>query len=165
MTEAERLAWIDRLEIEAFGQKRPDLAEYQTLYKKVHFRVALWVWGGLPMAGCAGVAAQSFLLFALLFLTLYVGGAMLAYLLSARSVVWRWYFLGHTSLVKLSAIPPLATWKALQSAASGSNDSSIRSLCARTWTDYQTALAALARPVPADAELRKGFSELVPSGF
>jgi hypothetical protein len=165
MTEAERLAWIDRLELEAFGQKRPDLADYQALYKKIHFRAAVWVWGGLPMAGCAGIAAQSFTAFAFLFLTLYVGGATLAYLLSARSVDCRWYFLGHASLAKRGAIPPLATWKALQNAASGSNDPSIRSLSARTWTDYQTALAALGRPVPADVGLQKGFSELVPSSL
>ncbi|MDP3701653.1 MAG: hypothetical protein Q8R72_12190 [Hylemonella sp.] len=160
MTEAERLAWIDRLELEVFGQKRPELADYQDRYEKSHSLAAMWVWGGLPLAGFVGIAAQSFPLFLLLFCALYIGGAVLAFSLSARSPEWRWYFSGHATLMNLSAIPPLATWKALQSAATSSNDPSIRNLGARTWTNYQTALTALGRPIPDSAELKKGFADL-----
>lgn len=168
MTEAERLAWIDRLELEAFGQKRPELADYQRRHEKSHSLAAMWLWGGLLVASFVGIVAQSFALFLLLFCALYVGGAVLAFLLSARSDVWRWYFSGHATLMRLSAIPPFATWRALQSAAGGSNDPSIRNLGARTWTDYQTALTALGRPVPDSAELKRGFTDLfkwVPYGI
>ena len=160
MIDAERLQWIDRMEIEAFGQRRPDEADYHAAFETLHPRSLAWFFGGLPFSALVGVVLQDFAVFLTLFCTLYVGGALLAYLVSKNSLTWRWYFVGHASLGRLSAIPPLSTWKSLRLASAESNDTAIRIFASRTWTDYQSALKALGRPVPQSASLKRGFGEI-----
>ena len=161
MTEAERLLWVDWLETEAFGQRRPEEAEYEVVFDKSHVIAVSWVLGGLPISVLTGVILQSFHTFLALFCALYIGGALLAFGVSRGSDVWRWYFAGHATLFKLSAIPPLSTWKALQAAAAGSDDPKLRNFASRSWTDYQTALAAVGRPVPENSVLKRGFGDLI----
>jgi len=161
MTEAERLGWIDRLEKEAFGQRRPEEADYKVAFHKLHSLALSWVLSGLPISALVGVIVQSFHVFLGLFCFAYIRGALLAYSVSRDSLVSRWYFSGHATLFKLSAIPPLTTWKALQAAAAGGNEPKLRGFASRGWTDYQTALSAMGRPVPESPILRRGFGDLM----
>ena len=160
MTEAERLAWIEKLELEAFGQKRPEVAVYEASFDHCNSISVGWVLGGLPISVLFGLLLQSFNIFIAALCAFYVGSALLAFAVSRRSDVWRWYFVGHANLIRLSAIPSFAIWKVLQAAAAGSNDPQICSFASRTWTDYRSALIALGRPVPDKTILTRGFGEV-----
>jgi hypothetical protein len=157
MTETERLAWVRRLEIEAFGQERPEVAAYGAFLDKFHAMALTVFFGGFPVFVLAWLILQNFLVFLVLFCLFYVGIAVLSFSLSRGSDLWRWYFSGHVCLRRLSAIPPLATWKELQASAAKSDDPQIRNFASRSWTDYQTALTAFGRPASKDTALSNGF--------
>ncbi|MFN4005164.1 MAG: hypothetical protein ACK4MJ_10635 [Hylemonella sp.] len=161
MTDAQRQAWIERLELGLFGQRRPEADAYAALYAARHRWVAAWLLGGVPLAlGLAALSGSGALLLVLL-LVWSAGGALLAWALGRRSPVWRWYFHGHAGWGRLSAVLPLATWRALQAEAAASADPAVRQLAARSWCDYRSALAALGRPAPEEPLLGRGFGQLV----
>jgi hypothetical protein len=160
MTESERLEWADRLEVEAFGRRVPDGAAYSANLGTFHVISLAWLLGSLPLSILIASVVASFQVFLGLACFMYVGGALMAYVVSKRSDTWDWYLSGANRFIKLSAIPPLATWRALQSASRESDDPAIQNLATRSWTDYQTALSALGRPAPRDSSLGSGFNDV-----
>jgi hypothetical protein len=161
MTEAQRQAWIERLQREAFGQPCPEEQAYAALLGARHRWVAAWLFGGIPLALLAAALAGSGALLLLGLLLWSIGGALWAWHLSRRCALWRWYFSNHARFSRHSAVLPLPTWRALQSEAAASNDAALRQLAARRWANYRSALAALGCALPESSTLGRGFADLM----
>lgn len=161
MTDAERLVWIDRLEREAFGQRIPDDVGYAA--RLGHYRVLtlLWMVGAVLCIPLLPLLWGGWLVFAILPGLFYIVIPLMAWGFARQSLTWGWYLRGSTRLVRLSSIPPLASWQALQqSARENSDNKELQALANRRWADYQTALTALGRP-PPPAILGRGIGDLL----
>lgn len=158
-TEAERLAWIDRLEREAFGQRIPDDAAYAARLGLYRVLTPLWLVGLLLCAPLISALWGDWLPFFLLPGFFYIAAPLLAWAFARGSLTWRWYLLGSTRLVRLSSVPRWASWQGLQQWAHQSNSPELQALADRRWVDYQTALTALGRPSPP-AILARGLGDL-----
>ncbi|MFO6420590.1 hypothetical protein ACLBKS_10335 [Hylemonella sp. W303a] len=158
-TEAERLAWIDRLEREAFGQRIPDAADYAARLGLYRVLAPLWLVGLLLCAPLISVLWGNWLPFFLLPGCFYIAAPLLAWAFARRSATWRWYLFGSTRLVRLSSVPTLASWQELQQWAHQRGTPTLQALAHRRWVDYQTALTALGQPLPT-AVLARGFGDL-----
>ncbi|QBK03848.1 hypothetical protein DW355_02825 [Hylemonella gracilis] len=158
-TEAERLAWIDRLEREAFGQRIPDAADYAAILGLYRVVALLWLVGLLLCAPLISVLWGNWLPFFLLPGFFYLAAPLLAWAFAGQSPTWRWYLLGSVRLVRLSGVPPWASWQLLQQWAHLSSSPGSRALAKRRWVDYQMALTALGRPSPPTI-LARGLGDL-----
>ncbi len=160
MTDAERLVWIDRLEREAFGQRIPDDMSYAARLGRYRVLALFWMVGSLLCTPLLPLLWSSWLMFAILPGLFYIVIPLLAWGFARQSLTWGWYLRGSTRLSRLSSIPPLASWQALQQSARESDNPALQTLANRRWADYQTALTALGRPPPS-AILGRGFGDLL----
>jgi drug/metabolite transporter superfamily protein YnfA len=160
MTGAERLAWINRLEREAFGQRIPDDAAYAARLGLYRVLALLWMVGLLLCAPLLPMLWGNWLPFFLLPGFFCIAAPLLAWVFARQSLTWRWYLLGSLRLARLGSVPPWASWRGLQQWAHQSSTPALQTLAHRRWVDYQTALTALGRP-PPPAILWRGVGDLL----
>lgn len=152
MDDALRRQWVQRLEREAFGCLRPPESAYAAFHARWHARavwaVVLFVPVVLLVSHWWGRGISLLLLLALL---------LVAYQRTKRSVLWGWFLYGHSVSNRVDAVPPTASWKALQADAGNSESEALKQLALRRWVTYRAALAALGDPFPNDGVILRGM--------
>ncbi len=151
MDEVRRRHWLDRLEREAFGCLRPPEPAYAAFYATWHARVA---WGVVLIA--LMVVAVSLLWGKGIALLLILAVVLASYLITTHSLLWGWFFYGHSMVGRVDAVLPTSTWKALQVEASNSESELLRQLSLRRWVTYRAAFAALGNPFPEHGVMLRG---------